>query len=992
MAAVITKHSDLDAYFAESVHYIIESAKIGLWDWDILTGDIVFSRQWLDLVGYGDGESPATIDAMTQLIHPEDKPVVLHMIADFLSGEADSFDNQFRLIRKDGTIIWIYERGIHTGRDSNGKPLRMLGITQDISSLKKMEEEAQQAKKDLEDTQQLNRLLFDANPYINVVVDNQFHVLDCNPQAVEYFGFSSADELRTNWTARINEAIPKHQADGRESIPLMTRYNDAIRNGFVDFETELWKDNRLTPSRVIFKKIPWKDSFAIAIYLVDLLSLKEAKNELVRRDRLLRIINENAAKLLASDPGSLGNTVLNFLKNIASAVDASRVSVCENFQENGKLLRRLLFEWDEGSDESKDQSSGIIYCFDDIPQIRDSLMRNITVNDIISNRGPEEQAVMSARGTHSILIIPLFYQGNFWGSLSFEDCQEERYFPSSEESAIHSAGVLIVSAIIRNKITQNLIRAREEALISSRAKSEFLSRMSHEIRTPMNAIIGMTAIALRSNNSEKMKYCLEKIENASGQLLGIINDILDMSKIEANKFEIMQKEFNFERMIENMVNMIHVKANEKKQHLFVDFDETFSRSVISDELRLGQVILNLLSNAVKFTPENGNITLKIGQQAIGGEKVLLRVEVIDTGIGVSDEQKERLFSSFEQADGSITRKYGGTGLGLALCKKIISLMGGNIWLESEFGKGSTFIFEVTVELGGECRSEEELQEINKGIRILSVDNDNDTLEYMNHVLDIFSVVSHTANNGEKALAMIRSSLDSGTPYNIVFMDWKLPDMDGAAIAREIKEMAGESITIVIMSAADWTEVEPGITGLGINFFLQKPILPSALHNTIVAVSGNGLAETGKSNPSGIDLSSRKFLVVEDIKINQEIIEGILEGTGVSLDFANNGIEAVDIFNRRGNVYDLILMDMQMPELDGLGATRQIRSFAAGTNSNAKWAAEIPIIAMTANAFSEDIDHCLEAGMNDHVAKPIDVDGLLTAISRHLKPVSRINQN
>jgi len=974
--------SDADAYFAGSVHTIVESAKIALWDWHIPSGKLVLSRQWGRILGFDEKEMPATIDVWQRLIFAEDRPKASQTINDYINGKTDFFETQFRMTRKDGTLVWVSERGILTERDSAGEPLRMLGITQDISATRQIEEQADRAIRELEETQQLDKLLFEANPYINIIVDSQFRVLDGNPQAVEYFGFSSKEEMQKNLMQKVNASIPSHQSDGSVSLSLMDRLNTAVQNGFVDFETELLKDGRLTPSRVIFKKIPYKGSYAIAIYLVDLYTLKEAKNELIRRDRLLRIVNTNAAMLLASGPEKLGDTIRDFLKNIASDVEADLISIWENFEKDGKPYTRQIYEWFQGPNDEK-QNPVVEICYDDIPGIWDSLKQNITVNELLKNLGGKDRALLSGRGISSTLAIPLFLEGSYWGVIVFEDCLKERYFTAVEESILHSAGMLIVSAIIRNKTTRNLIQAREEALISSRAKSDFLSRMSHEIRTPLNAITGMTSIARKSEDITKMKYCLAKIENASGQLLGIINDILDMSKIEANKFEIVRREFNFEKMIQNMVNMVQVKANEKNQCLLVEFGEIFTRNVISDELRLGQVILNLLSNAVKFTPDDGRITLKIGANATGETSALLRVEVIDTGIGISREQQSRLFSSFEQADGSITRKYGGTGLGLALCKKIITLMGGKIWIESEVGKGSNFIFELDIDWGEERRLEAEREELWGDHRVLVIDDDEIVLTYIKNMVRNFSLSCDTALSGAKALEMIRSSLDRSAPYSIFLVDWKLPEMDGPAIAREIRKIAGECISIVMMSVSDWTDVEADIRDLNIKYFLPKPVLPSALHGVLIAILKgfrSGITEDGKFT---LDLHNRKFLVAEDIEINQEIIATILEDTGVSIDFANNGMDAVNIFSSRGSDYDLILMDMQMPELDGLGATRQIRALAESDNPNGKHASDIPIIAMTANAFNEDIVRCIEAGMNDHMAKPIDVDNFFKTLSRYL---------
>jgi CheY-like chemotaxis protein len=445
-----------------------------------------------------------------------------------------------------------------------------------------------------------------------------------------------------------------------------------------------------------------------------------------------------------------------------------------------------------------------------------------------------------------------------------------------------------------------------------------------------------------------------------------------MSKIEANKFEIASKEFNFETMIQDVVNVIQVRVEEKKQQFIVDFDDIFTRNVISDELRLFQVLLNLLSNAVKFTPEHGKIILRIRRKDLDSGHIRLHAEVKDTGIGISREQQKRLFTSFEQADGSITRRFGGTGLGLALCKKIIELMGGKIWIGSELHKGSSFFFTVDVALGGECWKNAESSKFHRDFSILVIDDSEETLEYFKNILASFSMSCDTVLSGAAGLELLREK-----PYHLVFLDWKLPGENGLEIAKRIREIAGSDIGIVLMSVADWSEITSGgeAGSLWINQFLAKPIMPSTLYNTIVRLSDHTfVTDQPQAGSKKLQLKGKRILVVEDIEINREIIGSILEETGVSIDYAENGIQAVEIFKKSGQEYNLILMDIQMPEMDGFEATRHIREMP-----NAEG---LPIIAMTANAFNEDIEQCLAAGMNDHIAKPIDIASFLGTIEKY----------
>jgi signal transduction histidine kinase/DNA-binding response OmpR family regulator len=580
--------------------------------------------------------------------------------------------------------------------------------------------------------------------------------------------------------------------------------------------------------------------------------------------------------------------------------------------------------------------------------------------------------------TASVFWLPLFLHGDFWGFLGFDFPVKERLFNATEEDILRSRGLLIASSVQRNEMVQNLIKTKEEALAGTRAKSDFLSRMSHEIRTPMNAIIGMTTIAKKGGDKAKIGYCLDKIEDASRQLLGIINDILDMSKIEANKLEIVPVPFDFEHMIQDVFNIIQVKVEEKHQNLTFDFDNIFTRQFIADELRLSQVLTNLLSNAIKFTPEKGDISLKIQIRQETDDKAVLHVEVTDTGIGISKEQQANLFKSFEQADGSISRRFGGTGLGLVICKKIVNLMGGDIELKSEQGMGSSFSFSVQIGLGEELEKKQ-LQKGPNTLRILVADDNPDVLAYFINILDSFSMHCDTALDGTQAVRLAMQSINKGQPYDLIFLDWQMPGKDGIETAIEIMQLMNEKTVVIMISAADRADIEAQMNAIGINHFLAKPVLPSVLYNKIAELTNTVYNEDVRTEEDDIpDWRDKNLLIVEDMKINREILINILEDTGISMESAVNGLEAVEMYRRNSGKYDLILMDIQMPEMNGLDATRAIRT------SGVPHAREVSIVAMTANAFKEDIEACLAAGMNDHIAKPVNMDKLLDKLSLYLK--------
>jgi signal transduction histidine kinase/DNA-binding response OmpR family regulator len=524
-------------------------------------------------------------------------------------------------------------------------------------------------------------------------------------------------------------------------------------------------------------------------------------------------------------------------------------------------------------------------------------------------------------------------------------------------------------------ILSHVDAARNKSDTESRHKSAFLANMSHEIRTPMNAIIGMTAIGKSASDSERKDYCFAKIEDASNHLLGVINDILDMSKIEANKFELSPTEFDLEKMLKRIINVIIFRIEEKRQKFSVHIDHSIPRTLIGDDQRIAQVITNLLGNAVKFTPEEGAISLAL---RLTGEKnglYTLHISVSDTGIGITPEQQAKLFQSFEQAESSTTRKYGGTGLGLAISKSIVDMMGGTVDIQSEPGKGSVFSFTIQLKRGAHEKHGLLSDDINlSNVRILAVDHDPDILTYFRDIAQRFGVLCDTAVSGEEAIKLI----DQKDGYHIYFVDWKMPVMDGIELARAIKARKPENSIVIMISAAEWSAIAQKAKEAGVDKFLSKPLFPSTIAEVINECLGvdKQQAEKAQANIGGI-FAGHRILLVEDVEINREIVQALLEPTRLEIDCAENGVEAVRMFSEAPDRYEVIFMDIQMPEMDGYEATRRIRAL------NMPQAKTVPIIAMTANVFKEDIKKCLDAGMDSHVGKPLDFEEVLEKLKYYV---------
>jgi two-component system sensor histidine kinase/response regulator len=540
----------------------------------------------------------------------------------------------------------------------------------------------------------------------------------------------------------------------------------------------------------------------------------------------------------------------------------------------------------------------------------------------------------------------------------------------------------------RFEIEEQLRQAMAIAEEAARAKSDFLANMSHEIRTPMNAIIGMAHLALKTEMTPRQHNYLKKIQSSGQHLLGIINDILDFSKIEAGKLSIEHSEFALDRLLENLANLIGDKTAEKGLELLFDIGPEVPHHLIGDSLRIGQILINYANNAVKFT-EQGEIDILFRVQEQNDSEVLLWCGVKDTGIGLSEEQCQRLFQSFSQADASTTRKYGGTGLGLSISKKLAELMGGTVGVESEQGKGSTFWF--TARLGiGKAKAPSLLPQPDlRGQPVLVVDDNENARLVLNDLLSGMTFKVSEVDSGKQAIAAIKAKAGTPNAFAIVFLDWQMPGMDGIETARQIRALGlSPEPRLVMVTAYGREEVMKEIEAAGMDDLLIKPVNASLLFDTAMRVLGAEVREQRSAfdAPSAqleglAGIQGARILLVEDNELNQEVASEILTDAGFMVEIAANGQIAVDKVRQAADAadaaYDIVLMDMQMPVLDGIGATLEIRKDERFKT--------LPIVAMTANAMQQDKERCLTAGMVDFVTKPIEPDQLWAALRRWIKP-------
>lgn len=524
---------------------------------------------------------------------------------------------------------------------------------------------------------------------------------------------------------------------------------------------------------------------------------------------------------------------------------------------------------------------------------------------------------------------------------------------------------------------RDLDLARKDALKATKAKSEFLSNMSHDIRTPMNAIIGMTAIAVTHiDDKEQVQHCLRKITLSGKHLLGLINDVLDMSKIESGKMTLTAERISLRDAVESVVGIIQPQIKGKEQNFNVHIDNITVEDVYCDSVRLNQVLLNLLSNAVKYTQENGTIQLSLFQEnkpsPKGDNFIRTHIIVKDNGIGMTADFLEHIFDSYSRADNKRVQKTEGAGLGMAITKYIVDAMGGTITVESAPQQGTEF--HLTLDL--EKADSNEVDMVLPDWKMLVVDDDEVLCRTAVDSLDSIGITADWTLSGEKAIEMITKHHEMNDDYQIVLLDWKLPDMDAIYIAKHIRQVINGDLTIILISAYDWSEFETEARDAGINGFISKPLFKSTLFYGLKKYMG--IEETQNQNTVDTDLHGRRILVAEDNEINWEIIEELLSDIGIELDWAENGRICLDKFqNSAPGYYDAILMDIRMPVMNGYEATAALRK------SEHEDAKDIPIIAMTADAFSEDIQRCLDCGMNAHTAKPINLDEVINLLKKFI---------
>ena len=930
----------------ENLALVNESIHSALWYFECNEKDEIVHVNWSHafrrILGYHDIlDFPNKLDSWSNLLHPEDHDRVMQLLLETIADKTNTtkYNVEYRLKMQDGQYQW-FRASAEVIRRLDGSANRIAGIISNIDAEKRSRMQAQRAAA-------FHRAFTSANLceyYVNLE-KNTFDTFKVEPSVMTAF------EQNHTWDGLVKFFVD-HYVVEEDKKTVTDFYNRAyITAKLKGLETELRQDCRIVlngeerwVSNVVMRG-EIEDSEYAMIFLRD---ITESKAETARR---MQMASDNASMEL-------------LIQSMVRLLDRFVVCDLENDRYRFYNLQGDMIYAPTGA--YHDFVEQVVAKYKTLEPL-DALAALISPENIRKNLQGENdiykfEYCSTDENTYKIAsFIPLEWEGTklVKALLASMDVSQEKKAEIESHKALKEA-----------------YRAAESA---SRAKTEFLSNMSHDIRTPMNAIVGLTAIAgANIENQDKVVECLGKITKSSRHLLGLINEVLDMARIESGRMSLAEEDFSLPELVDNLLTLTKPAIDEHRHQLEVHIEHIEHEAVCGDSLRIQQVFVNLMSNAVKYTPDGGNITFTIKEKPNGfSELGCYEFSIEDNGIGMTPEFQKIMFEPFSRADDHRTTKVQGTGLGMAIARNIVNLMNGEIQVESAPNKGTKITVTVYLKLQ-ETEKEQEKEWVD--LPVLVVDDDKTCCESTVATLREIGIAGEWVLTGKEAVERCYARHETNRDYFAVILDWKMPEMDGIATARKIRERVGKEVTIIILTSFDFTEIEEEARAAGVNAFMAKPLFRSRLTATLRQFTSgkkeknarNYLEEFAKENYAG-----KRILLVEDNALNREIATEILRMTGVTVDTAENGKIAVEkVMEAPEKWYDLLFMDIQMPIMNGYEATAAIRALAGSRG-------KVPIIAMTANAFAEDVQLAKNTGMNEHIAKPLDLNKLNDVLKQWL---------